>query len=221
MHPVIRILCLIIAAAFLARASWREVAVLGGLVALLMLSLRFRHWRALLAVLRRLRFFFLSIAIVYGWFTPGEPVWPALSGLSPSWQGLEEGLLRVAALVVLVGAVRLMLEAADRPAFIAGLRWWARPLRPLGVDPERLALRLVLTLEAVPRLREVVAAQRLQQQGLTPIRRIGAFAGGVFSETLAAAERAELPVVAVPALPAPAPLQWLAPLALAAVLWVA
>jgi energy-coupling factor transporter transmembrane protein EcfT len=220
MHPVIRILCLLIAAAFLARGSWLEVGALACGLLVLSLAVGQRDWRRFLRTVRRLRFLLLSIAIVYGWFTPGQPLWPALGRFTPTGAGIEQGLLRVAALVVLVGAVQLLLETTARPQFVAALRWWLRPLRALGLAPERVALRIVLALEAVPKLRQIVAASRAEDADAPRVRRVAAIANSAFAATLAAAERAELPVVAVPKLAPPAPVQWLAPLALTSILLV-
>lgn len=220
MHPVIRVLCLLIVAAFLARGSWLEVAALACGLAALSLAVGQRDWRRFFGMVRRLRFLLLSIAIIYGWFTPGVPLWPALEELSPTGAGVAQGLLRAAALIVLLGAVQLLLATTERPQFIAALRWWLRPLRPLGLAPERVALRIALALEAVPRLRQIVADSRAAEAGAPRIRRIAAVANGAFAATLAAAERAELPVVAVPCLARPAPPQWLAPLALTSILLV-
>ena len=220
MHAVIRILCLLIAAGFLARGGWADVVLMAVPVTVFLARPGSAHWQRFFDVLRRLRFLLLSMAIIFGWFTPGEPLWPRLEMVSPTVAGLEQALLRVASLVVLVGCVRLLIETGDRAEFIAGVRWWARPLRLFGVPPERLALRLVLAMEAVPRLREVASAHRVRQQALPPIARIGAFASGVFAETLAAAERAPLPVVSVPDAGNPRWLQWLLPAVLAGLLWV-
>ncbi len=215
MHPVIRVLCLLVLAACLARAGWRELALAAVPLALIYGRGGRGLWSRWLATVRRLRVLLLSIAIVYVWFTPGESLWPALGALSPSAAGLEQGAQRTAALLLLVAAVQLLLTTTGRDQLLAAIRWLVRPLRPFGLDPERLALRVVLAMEAVPQLRAAVAERRQVSAGLPRLRRIGAFADDVFAATLAAAERAPLPAVTVPALAAPAPWQWLLPLALA------
>jgi len=218
MHPVIRIPCLLVVAAFLARGSWRDLLVAAALLGAFYARFGLPLLRRLAATLRKLRVLFISIAVVYIWFTPGEPLWPALGALSPSAAGLFEGTLRALALILLAAAVQLLLLTTSRDQLLAAIRWWARPLRPLGLDAERLALRIVLSMEAVPRLREAVAAQRQDSADLPPLKRIGRFAGDVFAATVAAAERAPLPAVRIPTLAAPALWQWLLPLSLAAAL---
>lgn len=220
MHPVIRILCLLVVAGFLARCDWAEIGLVLALLAAVAALIRFRRWSPLLVVLRRLRFLWLSIIIAYGWFTPGQPLLPDAGAWSPTFQGLQAAGVRVAALAVLVLAVQLLMAVSSRAELVAGLRWWSRPLRLFGLDPARLALRLVLALETVPRLREAVAAERLASAGLPAWQRIGRFAGGVFAQTLEAAERAELPRVEVPESGRPAAWQWLLPASLAAALWL-
>lgn len=218
MHPIIRILCLVIAAGFLARGGWRELALVAVGLGGLYLRLGMRQAAQLLRVLRRLKFLWLSILIAYLWFTPGERLWPEAGGFSPTRAGLAEGGLRVAALLLLVAAVHLLLERSSREDLVAALRWFLLPLRPL-LAPDRVALRLVLAMEAVPRLRAQVAAERPRGAQGPVATRIGGFAAGVFGRTLAAAEEAELPVVNLPELAPPPLLQWSAPVVLAAALW--
>lgn len=218
MHPVIRILCLLIAAGFLARGGWEQVGLLAALLAALILGFDRDRRGGYLRSLRRLRFLLLSIAIAYGWFSPGEPLLPVLGDWSPVREGLLEGMLRASALAVLALAVHLLLAVTDRESLIAAITWWARPLGGIGLPPERLALRLTLAMEAVPQLREMVAAGRERAREQSPLRRIGAFAAGVFDATLAAAEVEPLPRIAVPTLAPPHALQWLVPAALTVVL---
>jgi hypothetical protein len=45
-----------------------------------------------------------------------------------------------------------LLAQLDRESLIGGVYWIARPLRMVGLRPERLALRLVLTLEYLDRV---------------------------------------------------------------------
>ncbi len=198
-------------ATVLARAQWPALAVTAAAVAAVYGRIGLAHLAGFWRVARRLRYLFLSIAVVYLWFTPGAFLVPAWGEWSPTWPGLEQGLQRVAALLVLVGAVQSMLICSTRSELLAAIRWWARPLALTGLSPDRLAMRMVLTMEAVPRLRQLVAEREVPPE-LSRLRRLGGFAGAVFAAAVADAQQVECPLVELPALPPPPLRQWLLPL---------
>lgn len=111
---------------------------------------RARTWR----LVRRVRVLLLVIAILFAWFTPGEAAlldWPQLG---PSREGLALAMVHAGRLLAVVCAVGIMLERLPLARLVGGLYALARPLRLIGVAPERLALRLLLVLryvEASPR----------------------------------------------------------------------
>ena len=213
MHPVIRIASLIVAALLLPHLQPVGLMAAAAILAAFFAALGASHLRGALRVLYRIRILLISIAVVYFWFTPGEAVLPALGAFSPTLSGLREGLVRAAALALLVMAVRLTMDATSREELVGGLRWWLRPFAVVGVDADRVALRIVLTLEAVPRLRGLVA-ERPVLRGAAPVARMADFAGSVFVTALSEAEAQPCGEVTIPDLGAPALLQWLWPLSL-------
>lgn len=103
--------------------------------------------RRTLKLLHRSRWVFVALVVVFFLGTPGLLVLPALGPLGPSYDGLRlaaEHALRLAAIVALVG---LLLERMSPAMLVAGLHSLAGPLRWLGVDSRRAALRLMLVLE--------------------------------------------------------------------------
>jgi energy-coupling factor transport system permease protein len=50
----------------------------------------------LLVMLKRLRWLMLAIVLVYGWWTPGAALFPVAGVLSPTVEGLQLGLIRMA-----------------------------------------------------------------------------------------------------------------------------
>ncbi|ENO95377.1 hypothetical protein C667_19353, partial [Thauera phenylacetica B4P] len=109
-----------------------------------------RTWR----LVRRIRVLLVAIAVLFAWFTPGEAAlldWPRLG---PTREGLALAALHAARLLAVVCAVGILLERLPLARLVGGLYALARPLRGVGVAPERLALRLLLVLryvEASPR----------------------------------------------------------------------
>lgn len=107
-----------------------------------------------LRLLRRVRVLLLAIAILFAWFTPGEAFVHELPRLGPTREGLALAMLHAGRLVAVVCAVAVLLERLSLQRLVGGLHALARPLRLIGVPPERLALRLLLVLryvEASPR----------------------------------------------------------------------
>lgn len=106
---------------------------------------RARTWR----LVRRIRVLLIAITVLFAWFTPGEAAlldWPRLG---PTREGLALAALHAGRLLAVVCAVGILLERLPLARLVGGLYALSRPLRLAGVDPERLALRLLLVLRYV------------------------------------------------------------------------
>jgi energy-coupling factor transporter transmembrane protein EcfT len=100
-------------------------------------------------MLRRSRWLLLSLLGVYAFATPGDPLFPAWGFLSPSLSGLESGLAQAWRLALLLSTLALLMRSCPRERLLSGIYQLLRPLRLLGVTPERIAVRLWLTLHYV------------------------------------------------------------------------
>lgn len=221
--PSIRILSLLVLASGLASGHPR-VLVTGGVILLLTGSAALVHhrdfeWSGLLRMMRRVRWLLLAMMILYGWFTPGDPLVPILGAWSPSLAGVLQGLLRVAALVAIVVAVYLLLMTTPRGDLVGGLLWFGRPLRRLGVDDRRFAVRLVLALEAVPQVQGLARAALETDVGASRMQRLGQAASRVLQAVLEQAD-AQCGTIQVPDTQPVPGWQWLIPLLMAALLVV-
>ena len=221
MAPPVRILSLLILAAAMA-SGHPVVLAIGGVLLLLVAGLLHRRhadfdWRGLPRMVQRVRWLLLALLILYGWFTPGEALLPALGAWSPSHEGLHQGLLRVLALLAIVAAVYLLLASTGRGALVGGLLWYGGPLRGFGLDDRRFAVRLVLALEAVPKVQDLARAALQADADASRMRRLGRAAGRVLQATLARAEERHGPIQIPDPIPVPS-WQWSLPLALAAIL---
>ncbi len=117
--------------------------------------------RQLALLLRRTRWVMVSLLIVYGYATPGELLWIEGGMVSPTREGLSEGLLQLARLAFSLTGLSIVLYLLSLRELIGGVYTLTRPLRYLGVSPERIAVRLALTLHYVESaLREVGADWR-------------------------------------------------------------
>ncbi len=172
-----------------------------------------------LRMLRRMRWFFLSIAVVYLLFTPGrllftDWVW------GPTYEGIAEGAQRLTALVLLVLAVNLLLRTTERRDLISAILWCLWPLAWVGLPRERLAVRIALTLEAVEGVQVIYRQREVPKGGQVGLRArlasITRTAGRLLEEVLLMAETAPLQTLEVPRPRTPSPAQWLLPVLLAA-----
>lgn len=193
MHPAIRILVLVVITVFMA-AGGPYVLVAGITLSIMLHSARNLSADAgLLRMVLRMRWFVLSIMILYAWFTPGEVWFPALGVFSPSQQGLTQGLFRCSVLIVVLSLVHWLVHASSREELIQGIYWLARPLTWVGLRPEVMAVRLALVMDTVPVIQRRLAIRPSgQDASAAPTRRIAEYATAVLNATLNEAERAEL-----------------------------
>ncbi len=208
LHPAIRLLLL------LAIATALPMMSLPALTVQAVLFLALYRWHAtdaiprLLQGLQRLRWLLLAIFVLYGAFTPGTPLLAALPGLSS--EGLSEGARRALVIVNLLILVYLLLAVTPIAELVLAIQMLLRPLRPFGVDAQRIGLRLALALDTVQRLRVQIGASA---KGANLLDRAAAVIVGI--ETSAAEPAAALEL---PEAPAPRWWQWLLPLTVLVVL---
>jgi energy-coupling factor transporter transmembrane protein EcfT len=105
-----------------------------------------RHpWR----VIWRTRWLLLVLFLGYAYSLPGEPVLAWLDGLSPTIEGLARGGQQALRLLVLLLWLDVLVLRLPTAALMAGVYTLLRPFARLGLEVERAALRLGLTLRAI------------------------------------------------------------------------
>ena len=218
MHPVARILCVVVLAAFL---SSGEVQV--QIAAALLLAFGYAADKAsvgtIILPLWRMRWLLLAVMIIYLWLPMG--VTSGTDGQASMQSGLILGAQRVSALALLIIAVNLLSKTTSREQLLSGIYWLAKPLAYLGTSRERLALRLALVLDLVPRVQErlaqyVVTVKRSDR----PISAMGESVSHLMYSVLDEAETAPLDGIDIGHLSRPSWVQWMYPLGLAIVLGV-
>lgn len=101
---------------------------------------------AALNMLRRSRWLLLSLLLVYAFATPGDPVFPELGTLSPTLQGLLGGGMQAWRLGLLLATLALLLHTCPGDTLLSGIYILLKPFRFVGINPDRIAVRLWLTL---------------------------------------------------------------------------
>lgn len=142
-HPASLIL---LGVAALLTASSRDGIALflagSGLTLLALVAAR-SHMRLLL---KRSRWLFLTMLVMFGWLTPGTPV---LNLPGATQEGLLLAADNLTRLLIAIAIVALILKALSPAELVAGMRSLLAPLALLRVSRNRFAVRLALTLNEV------------------------------------------------------------------------
>ena len=152
LHPTLRLLLLFIIAITLPFAATFSLLVIQ-----LCVALACALHAALGDCLRglwRLKWLFVSIVILYGWFTPGLPVVEVVGVKMPTQTGLIEASTRLLLLSTLLATVIWCLKPLRPQQTAEAISALLRPLALIGVDVQRFGLRLALTLSAVSVMQE-------------------------------------------------------------------
>ncbi len=153
MHPVIRIICFLVFVASLSRANAGQLFLGLGLIFLLFFSSTTHFFQQAFVMLLRLRWFFLSILVLYFWMTPDTSLLTDSSNLfSFIPAGIISGLERIFSLVLVVLGVSYLLASLKQEQLIAAIYWLVSPFVYLGLERDKMVLRLAMGMEAVGRL---------------------------------------------------------------------
>jgi energy-coupling factor transporter transmembrane protein EcfT len=99
--------------------------------------------------IKRLKWFFLVLLIIFAFNTPGEHVLLAGAPISPTYEGLLAGCTQALRIMLMLAALSLVLACNTRQQLISGFYFLFLPLKYLGLEVERFAARLWLTLHYV------------------------------------------------------------------------
>jgi energy-coupling factor transporter transmembrane protein EcfT len=103
----------------------------------------------------RARWLLATLFAVFSWAVAGEPLWSGPA--APTQEGVQEALTHLGRLLLVLIAVGAFLETMPLADLLAATHTWLRPLRQLGIDPDRGVVRLMLVLryvETLPRPRD-------------------------------------------------------------------
>ncbi len=215
MHPVIKIISFLVVALFLTRARLDGIALTLLVLAFLYIrGIRF-NIHSIWNMLCRMRWLFISILVTYLWFTPGVPFVPLLQEYSPTVEGAAEGLLRIATLSLIVIQVNLLLQTTSREELVGAIHWLTGPLRLIGLDRDRLALRIVLILDSIDEIQILLHRQMVEFSAKgKKISRIANSVGRLFQAVVNKAETTPLEQITIARQEWPPFLQWLYPVLL-------
>lgn len=223
-HPVIRLTSLIVFATSVSLGQAGDVAFALFILFCLYLFLGFSYLSGVSTLLRRMKWFFISITILYLWFTPGEAIFstgPAWSTWWPTIEGLQHALHRVMALIIIIAAVSLLLKTTPRAQLLTAIYSLAYPFQYIGLSRERLAIRMTLVLGLVDESSLLMkdVRERVRSQANSKATYIGRLAGELFKEAIERAEATPLIQIEITIDNTPPLYQWLLPFFLLVLLW--
>jgi hypothetical protein len=219
-HPLIRVVALLV---FIAGLALARPTLLGAGFVLLLLLYRLTGFpapRILLRMIVRLRWLLVAILLVYGWSTPGAALLPAISAWSPTVEGMSLGLLRILSLVMIVAAVHLLMQVTTRKQLLPAIMQLINPVTTVTAR-ERLAVRILLSIEAVTQVQSLVS-ETLTRQPLKNHRlsTLGVAAQTLYMSVLNKAALAGENVIEIVEPESPPLWQWLVPVALSVVIYM-
>lgn len=143
-HPAVQLyiwICLVIAAQFLNI----QITILLCMV-LIIWSLRVSDGK-FVQLLRKTRWILFTVFVIFAYATPGELLWPGLGAFSPVSEGVLQGALQAARLIMVLAGLAILLTQLTQSQLVAGLYAWLSPLAMLGLPVHRVAVRIALTLD--------------------------------------------------------------------------
>lgn len=143
LHPATQILVWCLLVVLLQLLNFGALLLAAGAVLLCAVAVSGHKFAQLL---RRTRWIMLSLLLIYAWSTPGHAVYEPFGLLSPTREGLLDGLSQLLRLLVALAGLAVLLDRLHRMQLISGLYILFAPLQWMGGLRERFAVRLALTL---------------------------------------------------------------------------
>ena len=146
MHPIIKILSFILTLLLMNFLSNSLLHLLFLGVCMVAMSLQIRSFTR---VVMRMRWLFISILVIYGLGTPGELIPYIPLDFAPTFDGLQLGLLHIERITIALATLNILFITGSKQDLILGLYILLSPLKYVGLNIEKFAVRLFLTLEYV------------------------------------------------------------------------
>jgi len=202
----------------------QRVLIITVVLFLLILLKGKKYWQDIQAMCWRMKWLWLSLLILYGWFIPGSPVFFSdiiPLGLIPSSEGLIIGALRGLVLLNIICAVVLLIKTTSKEALISSIMWFITPFKWLKIDTGVFAARLVLTMDSVTGT-ETDIRESLQEQ-TQPVSYLQRGINAIATLLIKVEQQAQdspTTTIVLPQADMPKLTQWLIPIALFVALYM-
>ncbi|MDI1299970.1 CbiQ family ECF transporter T component [Methylotenera sp.] len=149
MHPIVKILLFIFTLLLMSYLSNPHVLVL--CIALFIYALWLEQG-GFLRVVKRMKWLFISIFIIYAFGTPGEYVQHIPNVVAPTIEGCVLGFVQIAKLLIALAVLSILFATSSKEQLMIGLHLLLSPLNLLGINTNKFTARLLLTLDYVEEL---------------------------------------------------------------------
>lgn len=146
LHPSLSISALVLMVVLLPTLKLNHLLLLS--VALGGMLLHFRISR-FFVMMRRMRWLFLSIFLIYAYTTPGQYMLGVPLEVAPTYEGLHAGILQIGRIALVIAGVAVLIATSTRELLMVGIYSIIKPLSFIGISPERFTARLYLTLQYI------------------------------------------------------------------------
>jgi energy-coupling factor transport system permease protein len=126
-----------------------HIKVLLVLLVIFIIFLMFKRNHQFINTLKRFRWLFVVLMIIYAFNTPGEHIqdWPFY--LHPTYEGVFAGLTQAVRISVILAMISLIMAANNKQQLVSGFYFILLPFKYIGLESDRFAARLWLTLHYV------------------------------------------------------------------------
>jgi energy-coupling factor transporter transmembrane protein EcfT len=96
--------------------------------------------------LMRFRWLFLVLMIIYVFNTPGEHLQGWSFYLNPTYEGIVAGLTQAMRISLILAMISWIMASNTKQQLVSGFYYMLLPFKPIGLEADRFAARLWLTL---------------------------------------------------------------------------
>ena len=149
MHPFVKILLFIftlLLMSYLANAYLLFMCLILSVYAIWLSQSDF------LRVVKRMKWLFISIFIIYAFSTPGEYIQHIPVGVAPTIEGCVLGCVQIAKLLVALATLSILFATSSKGQLMIGLHLLLLPLNLISLNTNKFTARLLLTLDYVEEL---------------------------------------------------------------------
>jgi energy-coupling factor transporter transmembrane protein EcfT len=148
-HPLVKILLFIFT---LLLMSYMSNAYLLPMSLILFVYATWLARSDFLRVVRRMKWLFISIFIIYAFGTPGEYIQYIPVSVAPTVEGCVLGVMQIAKLLIALAVLSILFATSSKEQLMIGLHLLLSPLNLLGLNTNKFTARLLLTLDYVEEL---------------------------------------------------------------------
>lgn len=105
-----------------------------------------------LRMVKRMKWLFISIFIIYAFGTPGEYIQYIPASVAPTVEGCVMGVVQIAKLLIALAILSILFATSSKEQLMIGLHLLLSPLNLLGLNTNKFTARLLLTLDYVEEL---------------------------------------------------------------------